>query len=316
LNRGKKLSSFVAKHKELNMNNYAKRNWTEYSRNLVNRGSITFWLNKECLDNWISKTTKPGRPAFSKEVILAGLIIKTVYNLPLRALQGFFQSILRLLQQDLKVPHYSLFCKRAKEASSCLPKLSKKRPVEILIDSSGLKVRGEGEWKVKIHGNEKRRGWIKLHIAVDPKTQELIAIEVTDDKVADCTILPKLIDKAPKTVQKVFADGAYDRSSCRKYLFDKGLHGCIPPRRHGKIRDEVELESRNDSLKIIRNLGNDEQAFSIWKKLVGYHKRSLVETAFSRLKRHFGERLSNKTTSNLEAEVTFRCHVLNRMNLA
>ena len=85
---------------------------------------------------------------------------------------------------------------------------------------------------------------------------------------------------------------------------------------HGKIRDEIELESRNDSLKIIRNLGNDQDAFSLWKKLVGYHKRSLVETAFSRLKRHFGERLSNKTTSNLEAEVTFRCHVLNRMNSA
>ena len=119
------------------MNNYTKRNWTEYNRNLVNRGSITCRLNKECLDQWISKSTKPGRAAFSKEAILPGLIKKTVYNRPLRALKGFFQSILRLLQQDLKVPHYTLFCKRAKEASSFLPRLSKKKPVEILIDSSG-----------------------------------------------------------------------------------------------------------------------------------------------------------------------------------
>jgi hypothetical protein len=87
--------------------------------------------------------------------------------------------------------------------------------------------------------------------------------------------------------------GAYDRSSCRKDLFDKGLHGYIPPKRQGAIGDEAELKSSNDSVQIIRNLGNDEETFSIWKKLVGYHKRSLVETAFSRLKRHFAERLSN-----------------------
>jgi hypothetical protein len=202
------------------MNNYAKRNWSQYNKNLVNRGSITLWLNKDCLDHWVNKNGKQGRPAFTKEVIIAGLIIKTVYNLRFRALQSFFALILRLLQLDLKVPHYSLFCKRAKEASSELPKLSKRRPMEILIDSSGL-----------------------------------------------------------------------------------------------KVREEVELGARNDSLQIIRNLGNDEEAFSIWKKLVGYHKRSLVETAFSRLKRLFGERLSNKKMVNLKAEVNFRCHVLNRMHL-
>ena len=114
---------------------------------------------------------------------------------------------------------------------------------------------------------------------------------------ADSAILPKLVDKSPKTVQKVFADGAYDRSSCRKYLFDKGLDVCIPTRRDGKIREEVGLKSRNDSLQIIRNQGNDEKAFS-------------------RLKRHFGERLSNKKKSNLEAEVASRCHVLNLMKMA
>ena len=102
--------------------------------------------------------------------------------------------------------------------------------MEILIDSSCLKVRGEGEWKVKIHGNEKLRGWIKLHVAVDPKTQEFIAIEVTDDKVADSSVFPRLIEKSPKTVKTVLAEGTYDRSSCCKYLFDKDLESCIPSR--------------------------------------------------------------------------------------
>lgn len=298
------------------MKNHAKRSWSEYNRKLVNRGSITFWLNKECLESWKVKSGKKGRPPFSQAVIQAGLIIKTVYNLPLRSLEGFFGSILKMLEVDLKVPHYSLFCKRAKEVAEALPKLSNRRPIELAIDSSGLKVRGEGEWKVKIHGSGKRRGWIKLHIAVDPKTQELIAIEITDDKVADSTILPKLIDKAPKTVQKVFADGAYDRANCRKALADKDIEDCIPPRRKGKIREEEGFETRNSALQIIQGLGGDEEAFELWKKLVHYHTRSLVETAFSRLKRLFGERLSNKKFSNLEAETIFRCHVLNRMNYA
>lgn len=99
-------------------------------------------------------------------------------------------------------------------------------------------------------------------------------------------------------MQKVFADRAYHRSSSQKYLFERGLDSLIPPRRDRKIREEIELEPRNDALQIIRNLGNDEEVFSYWNKLVGYHKRYLVETAFSRLKREFGEKLSNKTTSN------------------
>jgi hypothetical protein len=121
--------------------------------------------------------------------------MKAVYNLPLRSLQGFLGSILLLLQVDLKCPHYSLFCKRAKEAAACLPKLSTRKPLELAIDSSGLKVSGEGEWKVKIHGREKRRGWVKLHIGVDPKTGELIAIDVTDEKTGDNTVLPRLINE-------------------------------------------------------------------------------------------------------------------------
>ena len=298
------------------MNNHAKRDWAKYNRNLVNRGSITFWLHKECLDSWISKSGRKGRPSFSTSVIQAGLIIKAVYNLPLRSLQGFLGSILMFLQVDLKSPHYSLFCKRAKEVVSSLPKLSTKRPLELAIDSSGLEVRGEGEWKVKIHGREKRRGWIKLHIGVDPKTQELIAIEVTDESTADCAILPHLIEKAPKSLKKVYADGAYDRKNCREILSSAGIEDCIPPRKNGRIRDESGLESRNDALRIIRAFGNDNDAMSLWKKFSGYHTRSLAETVFSRFKKLFGDRLSSKKRINMEVEIMFKCHVLNRMRTA
>ncbi len=143
------------------MNNHVKRSWSEYNRNLVNRGSITFWINEECLNSWQKKTGKKGRPAFSTSVIQAGFIIKSVYNLPLRSLQRFLDSVLLFLGIKLKCPHYCPFCKIAKEAAASLLKLSKRRPVEIAIDSSGLKISGEGGWKVKIHAKEKRRGMDK-----------------------------------------------------------------------------------------------------------------------------------------------------------
>jgi hypothetical protein len=142
---------------------------------------------------------------------------------------------------------------------------------------------------VKIHGSEKRRGWIKLPIAIDPKTQDLMALEMTDDQVADSTMLPKLIDQSPKSVKRVLADGAYDRASCRQHLLKKGIQSCIPPRRKGAQKEGQEFDQRTSDLKVINLLGGDEEAFSLWKKLVDYHKRSLVETAFSRLKRLFGD---------------------------
>ncbi len=185
--------------------------------------------------------------------------------------------------------------------------------MEIAIDSSGLKISGEGEWKAKIHGREKRRGWIKLHIAVDPKSGELIAVDVTNEKTADCQASLSLIRKSPKTLKKVYADGAYDRKNCRETLFNQGIEQCIPLRRGGKVREGTCFEDRNDALKVIQAFGGDQDALEIWKKLSGYHKRSLSETVFSKFKGIFGDRLANKKFINQDAETIFKCHVLNRM---
>jgi IS5 family transposase len=296
------------------MKNHAKRDWRKYNQKLINRGSLTFWFDKDCLTNWLQKDGKKGRPSFSDSVIQLGLVIRTVYKLPLRALQGFIESILKLIKVDLHSPHYSLFSKRAAETISVLPKLSNTRPMEIAIDSSGLKVAGEGEWKVKIHGADKRRSWIKVHIGVDTRTQELVAIEVTDDKTADMTAFPNIMKKAGKSVKRVLADGGYDFASCRKFLYERGIQECIPPRKNGKVKDDPSLKERNFAIELSALLGGGKEGVNLWKKVTGYHKRSLAETAFSRLKRLFGERLSSKTFKNLVSETIFRCHVLNRMN--
>ncbi|OJV07308.1 MAG: hypothetical protein BGO14_01055 [Chlamydiales bacterium 38-26] len=128
----------------------------------------------------------------------------------------------------MKAPDYSLFSKRADELDE-LSRLSARRPTDLVINASGFKVYGEGEWKVKIHGKGKPRRWIKAHIAIDPKSQEVIALEVTENTIGDAPMLPKLIEKAPKSVNRVTADGAYDKFKCRKLLHEKGILGVSPP---------------------------------------------------------------------------------------
>jgi hypothetical protein len=296
--------------------NHAKRNWTEYNKSLVNKGSLTVWIDPSTYAQWIYKSGKRGRPKFSSYVIKVGWILKTVYRLTFRALQGFFNSILQLMKLPMKAPDYSLFSKRADEVLDDLPRLSTRRPTDLVIDASGFKVYGEGEWKVKIHGKDKPRRWIKAHIAIDPKSQEVIGLEVTENTIGDAPMLPKLIEKAPKSVSRVTADGAYDKFKCRKLLREKGILGIIPPPTNARMREGDEFIDRNDALKIIGYFGGDGVGRSIWKKLIGYHQRSLVETAFSSLKRLFGDRLQGKIMKTQVLELNLRCWVLNQIRRA
>ncbi len=291
---------------------YVKRNWKEYNKKLVNRGNIFLWIEEDTFNQWTVKKKKRGRPAFSSSVIQAGWFLKTFYRCTLRALQGFLDSLIKLMKKDQRSPHYSVFCKRAAEAAARLPKLSQRRPTDLIIDSSGLKILGEGEWKDKVHRSRTRKSWIKLHIALDERTQEVTAAVVSDEYTSDSSALPFLIEKSPKSVTKVLADGAYDRSSVREFLTEQKIDPCIPPRRGGILRKEPYMESRNQDILAIRGLGNNEEGFALWKKLRLYHRRSLVETAFSRLKSLFGNRLNNKKYQNQKAEIEFRLHALNR----
>ena len=174
-----------------------KRNWSKYNKDLVKRGSLTFFIDADVLKQKPEKN-KRGRPRlFSYPMIHLLLVFKVQYRLSYRALEGFSKSILPLLYLTVALPTYSLICKRASNLEPLLPKLSLRRPKVVLIDASGIKVYGEGEWKVKVHGKAKRRKWIKLHIAIDAKTQEIIHLEVSHGHRADCRIGPGLIQKTP-----------------------------------------------------------------------------------------------------------------------
>jgi len=288
-----------------------KRNWHKYNRNLVQRGSLTFFIDPKALKTRPQKKKK-GRPQqFTSALIQLLLVLKNQYRLSYRALEGFSKSILPLLEINTHLPTYSLTCKRAASVANQLPKLSTRRPLVALLDASGIKICGEGEWKVKIHGVAKRRKWLKLHIAIDAQSQEIIGLEVTHAHRADCSVGPTLIGKLPKSVHTVMADGAYDTASCRNAISSMGATELIPPRKTAKYRNH--LSQRNQAISEMKGLGGDPLAREIWGKLTGYSRRSLVETAFSRLKRLYGDRLYSQSPNNQKIEVMIKCRMMNQM---
>ena len=298
--------------------NYRIRNWSEYNKALVKRGSITLWLSEESLATWLAeKSGKRGRPLkYSDHAILCCLMLKAVYHLPFRALQGLLISVISLLQLDLPVPCYTRICRRAAHLGQNIRKLSKKRPTDIVIDSSGLKVYGEGEWKVKKHGKGKRRTWRKIHIAVDPKGQEIILSYLGTNGEADCEAMPRISASLPKSIQNAFVDGAYDTEISYQATYKQGIRLIVPPRRGAIIHDLFKkpwMTNRNLALCMIEAFGNDDKARKTWKECSGSHKRSLAETAFYRWKSIFGERLMTRTLENQRGEVYAKSMVLNKM---
>ena len=188
-------------------------NWKQYNQALVNRGSITFWLDETAIKSWRNKEHHGSRGRgfqFSDVAIETALMIKGIFKLPLRALEGFINSIFSLMKVPLASPSYSCISKRAKTVEVAYRSPSRGPVSHMVIDSTGLKVFGEGEWKMRKHGKEKRRIWRKLHLAVDASTHEVIAAGVSVESVGDNEVLPTLLNPLRRKIEQVSADGAYD----------------------------------------------------------------------------------------------------------
>lgn len=303
------------------MKRYRINNWPEYNRSLIQRGSINFWFSEDAIRKWrnTSHTCEKGRPKeYSDDAILCALLIRTVYHLPLRALEGLLLSLVSLLGLSLKVPSYTQICRRAKHLGKVLKKLSSKRPCDIVFDSTGLKVYGEGEWKVRQHGKSKRRTWRKLHLGMDPDSKEIILAEVTGNSTGsgDGQIGKKMMNKAPKSAKRIFGDGAYDGAEFRQKIEKNGAEPIIPPPRgaviHPDTTDEA-IRKRNDAVSEINGLGGDDQARRIWKILKGYHRRSLAETTMYRIKQLTGGNMRSREWDRQQVEGYVKCLVINKM---
>ena len=289
---------------------YRIRNWAHYNKALVARGSLTLWIDTRATDTWLNRDCplrRGRRRIYSDAAILCSLLLREVYHLPLRSTQGLVRSILRLLEVELPAAHYSTLSRRARTLELSLAPATKQIK-HLVIDSSGLKVYGEGEWKVRLHGTDKRRTWRKLHIAMAAETQHLTAASVTDKDELDRRALPGLVAQTEGEIERVCADGAYDFEQCYRAIKQRQAVALIPPREDAVIRGKSPFEQRDENLRGIKSKGRKE-----WKKESTYHRRSLVECAFFRLKTVFSDRLRARRTDTQTTEARMRCVALNRM---
>lgn len=292
---------------------YKIRNWAKYNEALVNRGDITFWFSDKILEQWQHDNLDQGqgRPfVFSDLAIETLLTIRELFRLPYRNTEGFGRWAFKVMKLDLAIPDYTSLCKRAAKLDIQTRVATKKGKIDVVVDSTGLKVFGEGEWKVKKHGWAKHRTWRKLHLAVDPQTQEIVADDLTDNATDDATETPVLLDKISNKVGRFYGDGAYDKWKVYGTLSKRNIVPIIPPRKDAKIKRHGNSSQpplpRDEAIRGIRQWGRKG-----WKQRVGYHRRSLAETAMFRMKTCFGAHLKNRLLQNQKIESKIRCKILN-----
>jgi Transposase DDE domain len=298
----------------LNKDKYKVRNWQAYNIGLKQRGSIKLWLSKSVINNWLEvpKQYSRGRPKYySDDSILTCLAIRKVFHLGLRQSEGYIRSLFDLLKINLPVPDYTILCRRASKLSIKLSALLDNAggPIDIIVDSTGLKVYGEGEWKVRKHGAGKHRTWMKLHLAIDPSNQQIKACELTTNAIDDASVVADLLSDIGHSIKSFTGDGAYDKVKVRKAL-PVGVKQIIPPQ-HNAVKSKGDkrcLRSRDQVLKAIGKLGRKQ-----WKINVGYHKRSLAETAMFRYKTIIGADLQSRNIENQRAEARLSCSIINLM---
>jgi hypothetical protein len=294
-----------------NKQQYRIRNWRDYNKTLIRRGSLTFWIDSHSLDTWLNvdRPARRGRSrTYTDVAILCSLMLREVYHLPLRATEGLTASLIRLLKVNLPAPDYSTLSRRARSLQLSLCAQSTKQIKHLVIDSTGLKLYGEGEWRVRQYGWAKHRTWRKLHLSIDADSHQVTAALITNKDVVDPRGLPKLLKQIETPVERVYADGAYDSRACYQALSQRGAHAIIPPRKGSVVWADEYLRDRNSNLQQVKRLG-----VKGWKRKAKYHRRSLVECAIFRLKTIFSDRLRARAVDRQATEVMVRCLALNRM---
>ena len=302
-------------HQKTNVMSYRIRNWSEYNAGLKQRGTITFWLSEETCEHWLNveKTGKRGASAtYSDLAIVTFATVKAVYRQAGRQTQGFIESIFALMNLELRVPDPSTVSRRLKHLNIALPVIPNDGSRHVVVDSTGIKVYGEGEWKTRQHGISKRRTWRKLHLGVDEATGEILSAVVTTNDVHDGEVLDTILDGIEDEIYQVSADGAYDHQHCYEEISERDAIAVIPPRKNAKIWRHGNLKTpphqRDENLRYIRKYGR-----KTWKTDHEYHRRSLAETTMGRHKRAFGGMVSSRRFENQAIELMIQCSALNRM---
>src|SRR3972149_1697557 len=292
---------------------YRITNWREYNESLVCRGDVTFWFSDDMIENWEHANDEPkvGHPfVYSDTTVECLLVLRELFRLPYRQTEGLGRSLTSLMQVDVAIPDFTSLAKRAAGLGVSLDVAVRKGSIDVVVDSTGLKVFGEGEWKTRKHGKSKRRTWRKLHLAVNPETQEIEAEVLTENSGHDADQVDDLLEQIDGSVNAFYGHGAYYQWKVYESLTEEEIRPIIPPRRNAKIKQHGNTNCpplpRDEASREIRRGGRKP-----WKESVGYHRRSLSETAMHRMKSCFGEKLKNRELENQQTEATIRSKILN-----
>ncbi len=296
---------------------YRVSNWASYNESLRRRGDLTVWVSEEALGLWRAprRATRGGQRTYSDLAIEICLTLSAVFKQPLRQTQGFMRSIATLLGVEIAVPDFSTLSRRGKGLT--LPatrKTDRSDPVHLVVDSTGLKVFGEGEWLEKKHKTKrKRRSWRKLHLGLDLVSGEIVCSDLTTDDVGDPTALPDLLDQVDGPVALFLADGAYDGEPTSDLLtarFGSMIEATIPPPKNAILSPNP---AQNPSIRDRHIADIRAHGRMAWQKSSGYNQRSRGETQMGRWKTVIGPKLKARTIENQKTEAKIGVRVLNRM---
>jgi hypothetical protein len=288
-------------------------NWSAYDAALRQRGSLTVWFTDEAIEAWQAepRTTPGGQPHYSALAITTALTLRAVFRLALRQTEGSVGSILQLLGLDLPVPDHSTLSRRAETLEVPRPR-SGCAPVHLLVDSTGLRLCGPGEWLAEKHGSRTRRSWKKLHLGVDADTGRIVATALTGHDGDDGSQVGPVLEQVDGPVASFTADGAYDRDDVYAEVAVRHPEAAVivPPRSSAVPSGAAETAptQRDRHLEAIAERGRMG-----WQKASGYNWRALIEADIARWKRVIGGALRSQTDGRQATEVAIAVRVLNRM---
>lgn len=285
-------------------------NWAHYDQSLVQRGNITIWMTAEAIKNWNARPSRRrgGQQKYSDLAIETALTLRLLLHLPLRQTEGFLASIFELMNVNLEVPDHTTLSRRSGPLRLKLRHSQGKGPIDLVIDSSGLAIFGQGQWAAAKHGGKGIQGWKKLHLGVD-QSGIIVTQTLTNANVDDAKTGTSLMQRLPREVNTVIADSAYDTRDFYDAAANKGASVVVPPIKSAQVGG-VRSPVRDKAVRRIRKVGRRQ-----WKKEAGYHRQARCENAFFRYKTILGDRMRSRGANAQVVEATLACNILNRMTL-
>ena len=281
---------------------YSVKNWSEYEQGLRNRGDVMIWFSEDAIAAWIprGKRKRGAQRLYSDLAIETALTLGIVFHLPLHQAEGFVGSLLRLMDLDLRSPDHSTLSRRAMQLEIRLLTVGARTALNLIVDSTGLQVSGEGPWAAAKHGRKSIREWRKLHVGVD-ENGVIVAQRLTESTSDDASVVSDLLGQISndRKIVRFTADGAYDQSSIYETFAERGARVVVPPVKTATTSKAKTpgAEARNRTVNRIQRVGRRH-----WKKEARYHRQARVENTFFRYKQLIGKRLNSRHPSNQQSE--------------